>query len=65
MRLLYEAKGAFLEIQSGSSIAHLCAYLKCYDSEGGHSFVFIPWVQSLLVTALTDLEYNETKFEGF
>jgi len=62
MYLAYEAEGTFLEIQSGSSIAHLCVYRNCYDSEGGHSFVFILWVQSLLVTALTDLEYYATKF---
>jgi len=63
MYLLYEAEGVFLESQSGSSIAHLCVYLNCYDSEGGHSFVFILRVQSWLVTAFTDVEYYATKFE--
>jgi hypothetical protein len=64
MYLLHEAEGTFLEIQSGSSIAHFCVYLDCYDSEGGHGFVFILCVQSSLVTAVTDLEYYATKVEG-
>jgi hypothetical protein len=47
----------FWKLEVGQAL-HICVCaLTYYDSEVGHSFVFILWVQSSLVTALTDLAY--------